>query len=116
MFTNASLGWPAITSVNLPSGGPPLAALGARLRANLTDNWTVSAAIFDGDAAGPGSNDPQLRDNQGEIDVAPVILIGKPNGITLEVQVGATIGSVESDPKLDHVPLSRHQNLGLGSP
>jgi porin len=29
VFTNASLGWPAITSVNLPSGGPspPLSAL-----------------------------------------------------------------------------------------
>lgn len=29
VFTNASLGWPAITSINLPSGGPspPLAAL-----------------------------------------------------------------------------------------
>jgi porin len=67
VFTNASLGWPAITSVNLPSGGPspPLAALGARLRANLSPNWTVSAAIFDGDAAGPGPEDPQLRDNQG---------------------------------------------------
>jgi porin len=67
VFTNSSLGWPAITSVNLPSGGPspPLTALGARLRANLTDNWTVSAAIFDGDAAGPGPEDPQLRDNHG---------------------------------------------------
>jgi porin len=67
VFTNASLGWPAITSVNLPSGGPspPLAALGARLRANLSDNWTVAAAIFDGDAAGPGPGDPQLRDNAG---------------------------------------------------
>jgi porin len=67
VFTNASLGWPAITSVNLPSGGPspPLAALGARLRANLTDNWTVAAAIFNGDAAGPGPEDPQLRDNHG---------------------------------------------------
>ena len=67
VFTNASLGWPAITSVNLPSGGPspPLAALGARLRANLTPNWTVAAAIFDGDAAGPGPEDPQLRDDHG---------------------------------------------------
>jgi porin len=67
VFINSSLGWPAITSVNLPSGGPspPLTALGALLRANLTDNWTVSAAIFDGDAAGPGPEDPQLRDNHG---------------------------------------------------
>jgi porin len=67
VFTNSSLGWPAITSVNLPGDGPspPLTALGVRLRANLTDNWTVSAAIFDGDAAGPGPEDPQLRDNHG---------------------------------------------------
>ncbi len=67
VFTNASLGWPAITSINLPSGGPspPLAALGVRLRANLSDNWTVLAAVFDGDAAGPGPEDPQLRNNHG---------------------------------------------------
>jgi porin len=67
VFTNASLGWPAIASVNLPSGGPspPLAALGTRLRANVTDNLTLAAAIFDGGAAGPGPGDPQLRDNSG---------------------------------------------------
>jgi porin len=79
VFTNASLGWPAITSLDLPSGGPspPLAALGARLRANLTDNWTVAAAIFDGDAAGPGPQDPQLRDNHGinfRINDPPLVL------------------------------------------
>jgi hypothetical protein len=38
VLTNASMGWPAITSVDLPRGGPspPLAALGARLHLNLT--------------------------------------------------------------------------------
>ena len=67
VFTNASLGWPAITSVNLPSGGPspPLAALGARVRANIGDNLTLVGGIFDGNAAGPGLDDPQLRDNTG---------------------------------------------------
>lgn len=67
VFTNASLGWPAITSVNLPSGGPspPLAALGARLRVNVTDNLTLLGAVFDGDAAGPGLDDPQLRNRTG---------------------------------------------------
>lgn len=67
VFTNASLGWPAILSLNLPSGGPspPLAALGTRLRADLTDNFTLIGAVFDGDAAGPGTNDPQLRDRYG---------------------------------------------------
>jgi porin len=67
VFINASLGWPALTSINLPSGGPspPLAALGARLRANVTDNLTLVGGIFDGDAAGPGPDDPQLRNNNG---------------------------------------------------
>ncbi len=67
VFTNASLGWPAITSLDLPSGGPspPLAALGARARANIGQNLTLVGGIFDGDAAGPGSSDPQLRDNTG---------------------------------------------------
>ena len=67
VFTNASLGWPAITTIDLPSGGPspPLAALGARLRVNVNDNLTLIGAVFDGDAAGPGPGDPQLRDNAG---------------------------------------------------
>lgn len=67
IFTNASLGWPAGLSVNLPSGGPspPLAAMGARLRADLSDNFTLLAAVFDGNAAGPGAEDPQLRNRYG---------------------------------------------------
>src|SRR6202042_1903086 len=41
VFTNASLGWPAMLSLNMPSGGPspPLAAMGTRLRADLSDNF-----------------------------------------------------------------------------
>jgi porin len=67
VFTNASLGWPAGLSLNLPSGGPspPLAALGARLRADVTDNLTLVGGVFDGNAAGPGPGDPQLRDRYG---------------------------------------------------
>jgi porin len=79
VFTNSSLGWPAITAVDLPSGGPspPLAALGARLRANVTDNLTLVAGVFDGDPAGPGPGDPQLRDNSGlnfRIDDPPLAI------------------------------------------
>ena len=67
VFTNASLGWPAGVSLNLPSGGPspPLAVMGARLRADVTDNLTLIGAVFDGNAAGPGPGDPQLRDRYG---------------------------------------------------
>jgi porin len=67
VFTNASLGWPGIFALNLPSGGPspPLATMGARFRADVTDNLTLVGAVFDGNAAGPGTNDPQLRDRYG---------------------------------------------------
>ncbi|MCC8975400.1 porin [Bradyrhizobium brasilense] len=67
VFTNASLGWPAIFALNMPSGGPspPLAALGARFRSDVTENLTLVGAVFDGNAAGPGLDDPQLRNRYG---------------------------------------------------
>ena len=79
VFTNASLGWPAGLSLNMPSGGPspPLAAMGTRLRTDLTDNFTLIGGVFDGDAAGPGSDDPQLRDRYGvnfRVNDPPLVL------------------------------------------
>jgi porin len=70
VFTNASLGWPAITSFDLPSGGPspPLAAMGARLVVNVTDQLSLLGGIFDGDQAGPGPGDPQERNRHGVSD------------------------------------------------
>jgi len=67
VFINASLGWPAGLSLNMPSGGPspPLAAVGARLRADVSDNLSLLGAVFDGDAPGPGPQDPQLRNRYG---------------------------------------------------
>ncbi|WP_410708263.1 carbohydrate porin [Bradyrhizobium sp. BWA-3-5] len=67
VFTNASLGWPAITAIDLPSGGPspPLAAMGARLLVNVNQNFSLLGAIFDGNQAGPGPDDPQLRNRYG---------------------------------------------------
>jgi porin len=79
VFTNASLGWPAGFSLNMPSGGPspPLAAMGARLRGDVNDNLTLIAGIFDGDAAGPGPDDPQLRNRYGvnfRVNDPPLVL------------------------------------------
>src|SRR5436190_5291163 len=79
VFTNASLGWPAGFSLNMPSGGPspPLAAMGARVRGELGDNLTLLGAVFDGDAAGPGPDDPQLRNRHGvnfRVNDPPLIL------------------------------------------
>lgn len=67
VFINSSVGWPAILAINLPSGGPspPLAVPGIRLKAQLSDPITVYLAIFDGNAAGPGAADPQIRNPNG---------------------------------------------------
>ncbi|MGY3508138.1 carbohydrate-selective porin OprB [Bradyrhizobium sp. USDA 3051] len=55
VFTNASMGWPAITSLALPSGGPspPLAAVGARLLWNVTDQLSVLARFSTATRPGP---------------------------------------------------------------
>lgn len=79
VLTNASMGWPAITSLDLLSGGPspPLAAVGARALVNFSDNISVLAGIFDGNQAGPGSNDPQQRNRYGlnfRINDPPLLL------------------------------------------
>ena len=67
VFVNSALGWPGITGINLPSGGPspPLAVPGIRVRAELSDRITAYLALFDGDAAGPGPEDPQMRNPHG---------------------------------------------------
>ena len=68
-----------IAAINLPSGGPspPLATMGTRLRADVSDNLTLIGAVFDGNAAGPGTNDPQLRDRYGvnfRVNDPPLVL------------------------------------------
>lgn len=67
IFANSALGWPGITGINLLSGGPspPLAVPGVRVKAQLADNITAYAAIFDGDAAPPGPDDPQIKNRNG---------------------------------------------------
>ena len=59
-FMNATFGWSALPSVDLPAGGPayPLSSLGVRVRVAPTDNWTVPAGVFDGNAAGSGVGRP----------------------------------------------------------
>jgi porin len=79
VFTNASLGWPAGFSLNMTSGGPspPLAAMGARIRGDVNDNLTLIGGIFNGDTAGPGPDDPQLRNRYGinfRVNDPPLVL------------------------------------------
>jgi hypothetical protein len=83
VFSFAQLGWPAGLAINLPSSGPspPPAALGARPRAA---NLTVLGAIFNGDSAGPGAEDPQLRNRyQLRINDPPLALMANCRWIKL---------------------------------
>lgn len=67
LFLNSSFGYPALLATGLPSGGPnyPLATPMARFVWRLTEHVTWSGAIFNGDPAGPGVGDPQLRNAYG---------------------------------------------------
>jgi porin len=67
IFVNSALGWPGITGVILPSGGPspPLAVPGIRVKAQLSDRITAYVAMFDGDAAPAGPEDPQIKNPHG---------------------------------------------------
>ena len=59
--------WPAIAKQNLPSGGPayPFAAPGIRVKWEPTPQWSILAAIFDGDPAGRGIRTPEARNRTG---------------------------------------------------
>ena len=59
--------WPTIAAVNLPSGGPayPLSTPGIRLKVDPVKNVSLLLAVFNGDPAGPGPGDEQLRNRYG---------------------------------------------------
>ena len=59
--------WPSITAQNLPSGGPayPFATPGVRLRYDPNKQASFLLALFNGDPAGPGTDDPQSRNRYG---------------------------------------------------
>jgi porin len=59
--------WPTIAAVNLPSGGPayPLSTPGVRLKVDPVKDVSLLLAVFNGDPAGPGGGDPELRNRHG---------------------------------------------------
>lgn len=59
--------WPTIAAAALPSGGPayPLSTPGVRLKYDPTPNYSLLLAMFNGDPAGPGAGDEQLRNRNG---------------------------------------------------
>ena len=67
LFVNSSFGWPGKEAADLPSGGPafPLSTPGVRVKGQVNEQWSVMAAVFNGDPAGPGSATAQSRDASG---------------------------------------------------
>lgn len=67
LFISSTFGWPASFATDLPSGGPswPLSAPGAMVTSRIGAHMTAKVAIFAGDPAGPGQDDPQRRDGHG---------------------------------------------------
>ena len=66
LFINGVSGWPGLPTVNLAGGGPayPLAGLGVRGRAQVTDSVTVLAGVFNGSPIPWDSpNTPQSNPN-----------------------------------------------------
>jgi porin len=67
LFVNATFGWPNLPAIVLPAGGPtyPLGTPGARLKATPSDELSLLVGLYNGNPAGPGVGDPQLRDASG---------------------------------------------------
>jgi porin len=59
-------GWPSI-AFNLPNGGPsfPFATPGIRLKYEPTKQITLLAAVYNGDPAGPGPDEPEIKNRHG---------------------------------------------------
>lgn len=65
-FFNSS-DWPTNPAVNIPSGGAayPLSTPGLRLKLEPKAGTTVLLSVLNGDPAGPGPDDPELRNRYG---------------------------------------------------
>ena len=139
LFINGTFGWPGLPSVNLPSGGPayPLATPGVRVKYTPTDSITVLAAVFNGDPAGKGVGDPELRNPNGvlfPVSNAPLLIgeaqyaynQGKDDPFAGTVKLGAwlhtgrfddlsagTNGVSLASPATNGIPVAHHTDYSV---
>ena len=75
VFLNAAFGWPVLPTQDLPGGGPayPLAGLGVRAHAQVTDAVAVLAGIYNGSPIPLNSPNTQ---------------ISNPNGVSFPLNTG----------------------------
>jgi porin len=140
LFVNGTFGWPTITAIDLPSGGPayPLATPGFRVKYEPSPQQAFLLAVFNGDPAGPGTNDPQERNRYGlnfRVQDPPFVIgeaqlkynhdknaKGLPGTVKVgawthfgdfdDLRVGAN-GLPLADPLSNGEPLQRRYNFGI---
>jgi porin len=128
-FINGTFGWPGITGINLPSGGPayPLATPGARIEFNLGSDTKFRAAIFNGDPSVPGAADPQRANRYGtnfRLQDPPLLIAELEHAYKLGaaalpgmIKVGAWYHTGEfADQRFDAIGLSLANPVSAGIP
>jgi porin len=132
--------WPTIAAANLPSGGAayPLSTPGVRLKIEPIKNVALLLAVFNGDPAGPGPGDEQLRNRYGlNFRVSdPPFVIGEAQfrlnpdkndtGLATTLKIGgwthfgefsdqryANDGSLLGDPLGSGIPAQHRGNFGI---
>ena len=132
--------WPTIAAVNLPSGGAayPLSTPGVRLMYEPAQNVWLRLAVLNGDPAGPGPGDEQLRNRYGlnfRVNDPPFVIgeaefqhnNGKTDeGLATTLKLGgwghvgefndkrfANDGSLLANPLGSGIPLQHRGNNGL---
>ena len=131
--------WPTIAAVNLPSGGAayPLSTPGVRLRVDPIKDVTLMLEVLNGDPAGPGPGDEQLRNRYGlnfRVSDPPFVIgeaqfrrnSGKEEGLATTLKLGgwghvgqfndqrlAIGGSLLADPSGSGVAIRHRGNNGL---
>jgi porin len=132
--------WATITAMNLPSGGPayPLSTPGVRFKTEPAKDVTLQFAVYNGDPAGPGQGDEQLRNRYGlnfRVQDPPFVMAeaqfrtnqGKEDtGLARTLKLGAwghfgsfndqrfaNDGTLLADPLGSGVPLRRRGNSGI---
>ena len=143
-FLNSAMGWGALPALNLPAGGPayPLASLGVRGRAHVSDQVTVVGGVFSGTPVPLYSTDGQLSNPNGvSFPLAGVLAIaelqyafgtdssGKPltsgplpgtykigawyDNLSFDSQQYDTIGVPLASPDSNGVPAGRQGNYSI---
>ena len=110
-FLNSMMGWPMLPTADLPGGGPayPLAGLGVRARAQVTDSVTVLGGVFNGSPIPRNSPNSQTSNpngvsfplNTGVFAIAELQYVtpglGAPAKVTDAYKIGAWYDSYNFD-------------------